>query len=157
MAESAKAKALRQFALDRCRDAATAANDNSRPMAQAALLINGAAATAVIAFLTKDRIEPVFLKMIPVCLVFYGLGVIAAAIAMYNMTESLDYWNAYWEKTAYGESQREINKQFDLGERFWKRVQKLFYISIGCFVLGSGAFAWALLQLPLPVFIAGPG
>lgn len=58
------------FATQRSNNAAIAANENSRPMAQYALLINGAAASAIIAFLSKANIDPHVLAAAP-----WALGV----------------------------------------------------------------------------------
>lgn len=154
MPDSARTKALREFALTRSCNAAIAANENSRPMAQAALLINGAAATAVIAFLTKEKIEPVILHAIPWTLMLYAIGVISSSIAMYFMTEALDYWNVFWEKIGRGEPRGEINEQERVALLWWRPVPILFFISIGFFVLGSATLACALLRYPLPLPIA---
>jgi hypothetical protein len=150
MPESARTKDLRQFALTRSSNAAIAANDNSRPMAQYALVINGAAASAVIAFLTKDKIDPVIFRAIPWTLAFYALGVATSALTMYFMTESLDLWNYFWELIARGKPQAEIDAQEELADRWWNYVRILFFISIGWFVLGSGTLALAIVRMPLP-------
>jgi hypothetical protein len=149
--ETAKQKALREFALTRSCNAAIAANDNSRPMAQAALLINGAAASAIIAFLTKDRIDPALLKVIPWSLGFYAAGVIFGSLAMYFMTESLDMWNCFWELIARGEPKADIEEEREKAEKWWGYVVRCFFVSIGCFVIGSIIFAcgiWRVLPTP---------
>ena len=151
MAESAKAKALREFAITRSCNAAIAANENSRPMAQSALLINGAAASAVIAFLTKDKIDPVIFRAIPWTLIFYASGVVCGAVAMFFMTESLDLWNAYWEIIVREEPQSEIDEQESDADKWWNYVRVFFSFSIAFFVLGSGTLACAIIRLTLIV------
>jgi len=148
-AVSRKEADLRKFELDRSSNAATAANENSRPMAQTAVLINGAAASAIIAFLTKDKIEPVMLKWIPLSLGVYATGVALGALAMYFMTEALDYWNCFWELTARGASQDDIDEQERFGNRDWTRFRACIFSALGCFVFGSGIFAWAVWHLPV--------
>jgi hypothetical protein len=64
------------FATERSNNAAKAANENSRPMAQYALLIDGAAASAVIAFLSKDKIDPTILAAAPWALCLYAAGAV---------------------------------------------------------------------------------
>ncbi len=150
MPESAKTKDFRQFALTRSCNAAIAANDNSRPMAQYALVINGAAASAVIAFLTKEHIDPVIFRAVPWTLACYALGVATAAVAMYVMTEALDQWNCFWELTARGEPQADIDAQEAEANRWWNYVRILFFVSIAWFVMGSGSLAIAILRMPLP-------
>lgn len=158
MADNEMRKALRDFAITRSCNAATAANDNSRPMAQAALLINGGAATAVIAFLTKDKIEPSILQAIPWTLVLYGAGVVSGALGMYFMTECLDYWNVYWEKIARNEPQNEIDEQEAFGQRWWGYTGICFFASIGFFIAGSVILAIGIGRIPLPPSaIGGPG
>jgi hypothetical protein len=77
------------FAVARSNNAATAANENSRPMGQYALLINGAAASAVIAYLSKEKIDPAVFTAVPWSLVSYAAGCVLAALAMFCMTEKL--------------------------------------------------------------------
>jgi hypothetical protein len=157
-AETAKEKDLRQFAITRSCNAASAANDNSRPMIQAAFLINGAAASAVIAFLTKDTIDPVLFRAVPWALTFFAAGVISSAIAMYFMTEDLDYWNVYWEEIARGNPQPDIDAQEKLAIRWWLYVQLLFAASIFWFFLGATTMACAIWRMPLHTPISGgPG
>jgi hypothetical protein len=156
--ETTKETDLRQFAITRSCNAASAANDNSRPMIQAAFLINGAAASAVIAFLTKDTIDPVIFRAIPWALVFYGFGVVSSAIAMYFMTEDLDYWNVYWEYIARGESQTKIDAQEKTAVQWWTYVRRLFALSIFWFFLGSATMACAIWRMPLQIPTGGgPG
>lgn len=142
-----KERDFRKYELDRSSSAATAANENSRPMAQTAVLINGAAATAVIAFLTREKIDPVMLRFIPWSLLFYAIGVSAGAFAMYFMTECLDYFNCFWEMTARATAKEHIKEQEELGDRYWEYVRRCFFISIGGFVLGSLIFAYAVWHL----------
>jgi hypothetical protein len=146
-AASPKEPDLRKFELDRSSNAATAANENSRPMAQTAVLINGAAATAIIAFLTREKIDPVMLRWIPVSLGFYASGVAIGALSYYFMTEALDYWNCFWELTARAESQEDIDEQERLGNQYWGYVRACFFTSIAGFVLGSAIFACAVSHL----------
>jgi hypothetical protein len=135
------------FAAERSNNAAMAANENSRPMAQYALLINGAAASAIIAFLSKDKVDPSVLSSAPWALIAYGIGVVFAALAMFYMTECLDHWNDYWERTARSEPNTTTLPIRELGERFWRRVRGQFGISIGCFIVGS-----AIMQIFVSLF-----
>ena len=153
-----KVNALRGFAIQRSCNAASAANENSRPMAQAALLINGAAASAVIAFLTKEKIDPILFQAIPWALATYAAGVVCAAIAMYFMTESLDYWNCYWELIARDEPRVAIDEQEADANKSWVPVRIFFGLAIFLFLAGSGTLACALWRMPLPAIpMGGPG
>jgi len=145
-----KINALRGFAIQRSVNAAVQANENSRPMAQTALLINGAAASAVIAFLTKDKIDPTLFKAVPWALAFYAAGVVCSAVAMYFMSESLDYWNCYWELIARDESQASIDEQERAADRSWIPVRIFYGLAILLFLVGSGTLACALWRMSPP-------
>ena len=158
MTESEKEKDLRQFAITRSCNAASAANDNSRPMVQAAFLINGAAASAVIAFLSKDSIDPVIFRAVPWAITFYAIGVVTSAITMYFMTEDLDYWNVFWEHIARGEPQDTIDTQEIIAKKWWLYVQLTFALSIIWFFLGTATMACAIWRMPFHAPLGGgPG
>src|SRR4051812_8994365 len=61
-------KLLADFAAERSHRNSQVSNEHSRATAQAAIFINGGAATAVLAFLAKDKIDPFALRMIPIAL-----------------------------------------------------------------------------------------
>jgi hypothetical protein len=140
------------FAAERSHDTAKAANENSRPMAQYALIINGAAASALIAFLSKENINVSVLATAPWSLISYALGVVFGVIAMFCMTESLDYYSDSWRFTAF--SQPGADHQHALGLRCWWVVRFAVGFSIAFFVVGSGALAIALMystgRAPMP-------
>jgi hypothetical protein len=69
--------------------------DFGKAAAQAGLIINGGAATAVIALLAKDKVDPVIFKIVPWCLAIYAIGVTASAIMMYCAMMYADRWNFY--------------------------------------------------------------
>jgi hypothetical protein len=138
------------FAIQRSNNAAKAANENSRPMAQYALLINGAAASAVIAFLSKDKIDPGVFHATPWVLCSYALGVVFATIAMFCMTESLDYWNSYWEEMARGH-RKAADTQSSKAYVLWWLVRIGVALSVLSFALGSATLAYALLHSGPPV------
>jgi hypothetical protein len=139
-----------EFAKERSHDTAKAANENSRPMAQYALLINGAAASAIIAFLSKDKIDPEVLRMAPWSLIAYAFGVVAGVIGMFCMTESLDCFSHAWRFRALG--QPGDARQKVLGDRWWWAVRVGVFASIACFVFGSVVFAYGLLNRMPMVF-----
>ncbi len=142
------------FATERSNNAAKAANENSRPMAQAALLINGAAASALLAYLTKDQINPTILAALPWSLVAYALGVFLAALLCFYMTEALDKWNFFWEQFARRtEPQQQLDHWEAQANRWWRHAQVCFALSLLCFLVGSFFMAGALFLLkigPIP-------
>ena len=63
--EPALLGAIREFAAKRSHQDSQISNENSRAAAQAAIFINGGAATAILALLSKDRIDPHLIRVIP--------------------------------------------------------------------------------------------
>jgi hypothetical protein len=72
-----------EFAEARSHEASKISYDFGKAAAQAGLIINGGAATAVIALLAKDKVDPTVFKTVPWCLTIYAIGVTASAIMMY--------------------------------------------------------------------------
>lgn len=62
------------------------------------------------------------MKAAPWALIAYATGCEFGALAMSFMTESLDYWNAYWE---------EIARHRDLAEGERQKKSR-YYILVGC-------------------------
>jgi hypothetical protein len=132
---------LQQFRLDRSKNAASAANESSRLMAQATLLMNGGAATAVIAVLSKDKVDPAFLRAIPESLWGYAAGLFFAFAGMFVMTECLDQFNKVWEEEA---SRTLFSVTEKWANRLWHGYRVLFGISAICFIVSSLWLAHAL-------------
>jgi hypothetical protein len=135
---------LQQYRFDRSKSAADAANANSRAMAQASVLINGAAATAVIALLSKERIDPVFLKALPTSLTYYAVGALLAWAGMFTMTECLDLFSTFREEQASGSPKR-WRKYMAYG--FWWTYRSLYAASALCFIIASVKLAIALSNM----------
>lgn len=127
MATKAKSKTKRAptaakagaFAIERSHRASQTSNDHSRATAQACVLINGGAAIAMIAFLSKEGIDPRLLYAVPFSLLFYASGVFFGALMMYFATEAMDQWNMYWlarvDRDAQGAN------RYDRRARYWWR------------------------------------
>jgi hypothetical protein len=71
-----------EFAELRSHDASKISYDFQKVTAQSCLLINGGAATAVLALLAKDKVDPSLLKTVPWCLALYATGVAASPAAV---------------------------------------------------------------------------
>ena len=132
----------RAFAIRRSHDQANAANENSRPMALYALLINGAAASAVIAFLSKEKIDPEVVALAPYSLLCYAVGVVIGVIGMFCMTESLDHFSHSWRYSALPGGNPEAEKR--RGTIYWWAVRVAVSLSILSFAAGSCVLAYAL-------------
>jgi hypothetical protein len=89
-----------RLAVDRSHKDAQVSNEHSRATAQALILINGGAATAVLAYLAKDELDPNVLTFVSLGLVGYCIGVCLGVAMLYCMMRSLDYFAYFWRVTA---------------------------------------------------------
>jgi hypothetical protein len=85
-----------EFAIERSHKDAQVSNEHSRATAQALILINGGAATAVLAYLSKDKLDSSVLTFASLSLGAYCVGVLFGAGMLYCMTRTLDYFGYYW-------------------------------------------------------------
>jgi hypothetical protein len=93
--------ARQTFAVDRSQKDAESSTATARSTAQAAILINGGAATAVLAFLAKEKLDPLVLKIASICLAGYALGVVVGACMMFCSVRSLEHYSSRWRLTAH--------------------------------------------------------
>lgn len=138
-----------KFAVERSHKASHTSNEHSRATAQACILINGGAATAVIAFLAKDNLQPAFLLTVPWCLVGYGVGVFFGALMMYCAMETMDYWNKYWFHKAHKSREFEISDAQANAEGWWFWFRWFFSLSVLSFLASSTALAYLLYSSKL--------
>jgi len=126
-----------KFAAERSHNDAYVGNENGRATAQAAILINGGAATAVLAFLAKDKIDQVVLYFAPLSLVIYAVGVVFGAWMMHLMTDALDLWTVYWTNRSYGNNCQDVQKYKESAARLWRKARLCFVLSMCSFLLAS--------------------
>jgi hypothetical protein len=86
----------RDFAEERSHRDAVVSNETIRATAQAVILINGGAATAILAYLAKNGLDPFVLHQMSWCLAVYGVGVVFGACMMFCAIRSLDFYNVRW-------------------------------------------------------------
>lgn len=135
-----------EFAEARSHEAARIAYDFGKAAAQAGLIINGGAATAVIALLAKDKVEPVLFKAVPWCLGIYALGVAASAMMMFASMMQADNWNYFWYHVGYTADHPEARKNEKVAA-FWARLVRLSYTTaILAFLLASFILAFAMMK-----------
>jgi hypothetical protein len=130
-----------EFAEARSHEASKTSYDFSKAAGQAGLLINGGAATAVIALLAKDKVDPLIFKAVPWCLAIYAIGVAASAIMLYCSMMRAENWNFFWYHYSYTalESQAKVHeKKAD----YWDvRVQISFCVVMVAFLIASMVLA----------------
>jgi hypothetical protein len=77
-------KEVDQFGLSRSHDASKAAYDLCKVMAQSCLLINGGAATAVLALLETERPSSVLCDFVPYARACYAIGAALSAMTYFR-------------------------------------------------------------------------
>jgi len=145
--------ARRSFAADRSNQDAQISNENSRAAAQAVILINGGAATAVLAFLSKEKMETHFIVFAAIAMCLYAIGVAAGACMIWCKNHALRCWSIVWQdvmKAPWIEFAAEESHQRAVKWFWWSNVA--FLGSIVFFVVASGCLAWGLAkyQITLP-------
>jgi hypothetical protein len=133
----------RRFAAKRSHKDSEISNVHSRATAQACILINGGAATAVLAFLAKDKIDPTIFYTVPWCLAGYAVGVFFGAFMMFCAMRSTDYYQQRWEKIAQEKSGA---KEYGDAECWWTGVYSCFAATMACFLGASIFLAWILFK-----------
>jgi hypothetical protein len=134
----------RDFAAERSHQNARVGYDHAKAVAQATILINGGAATAVLAFLSGAN-GAMLLHFAPYCLMLYSVAVSLGAFTMWALFQSNHHWNIFWQSLALHE-QEDVTAKAS-AERWRARAHTSFIATIGCFVvasLGLGlGFLWA--------------
>jgi hypothetical protein len=136
---------FKKFAAERSTKNSAISSDLGKAAAQAAILINGGAATAILSFV-KGASEHGFAVAIGTA--GYGLGVLAGAWMIYCMNQLLDsrneFWQSYFNPDKLGLKYRESSSR---RSTTWLRLKNLaFAISVLCFVLSSIWLSFALYK-----------
>jgi hypothetical protein len=135
---------LDEFAVQRSHEASKFAYDSCKVIAQSCLLINGGAATAVVALLSKDKVDKALITWVPWGLVSYGLGVIFSAVMLFCVMMMADNWNYSWYWRSHGANEKYADETEDAAG-WWRRgVFICFILPILCFAAGSSFVAYGL-------------
>jgi hypothetical protein len=120
-------------------------------------LINGGAATAVIAFLAKEHVDPIVYKLVPWCLAAYAAGVLASSIALFCEMMNADYWNYYWYFRSYERDNKAADNCEIIADHWHVGYFFAFSAAILAFLLGSRLMVCALLQITPAIPTVLPG
>jgi hypothetical protein len=125
-----------------------AANDTARAATQAAILINGGAATAVLAYLAKEAATPAnIISAASSSLRFYAIGVFFGAFSMWcsgQASARFAYmWEAFLDNDATGQ-----DKWFKKGKMWLYGHWISFALSILLFIIASWSMARGLKYIP---------
>jgi hypothetical protein len=135
-----------EFAYARSHEASKFAYETCKAIAQSCLIINGGAATAVIALLSKDRVDQAVLTWVPWGLGGYALGVVFSAVMLFCVMMMADNWNYAWYWWSYGDEEKFGDEFETVAGRWHKGVYTFFVVPIICFVVGSGLVAYGLAR-----------
>jgi len=142
-AEVATTSTQTSFAQQRSHQDAQASNENHRATAQIAIIINGGAATAVLAFLAKDKVDPNVVRVAAASLGGYVFGVFAGSAMMFCLGRQLSRWNRIWRLRAEGLDDEIARKR----ARWWRNLVGLCYLaSMLSFLFSSAVIAIALYR-----------
>jgi hypothetical protein len=125
-----------EFKWQRVHDDFNASNETARAAAQAAILINGGAATALLAFLSKAAPTPPFLiRAACVSLGLYALGVVCGTLVMWLAARA----TGLFASAELGHLTKDKNAPEDLARarEFLIWHQRFFPISLGLFFVAT--------------------
>ena len=144
----ARAAALEAAARERSGKDLDNSSEGARTATQSAILINGGAATAILAYLAKDT-APELLNSASISLLIYAAGVFFAAVSMWCSSQASAqfgyYWGAVVDRNEDGKTQ-----YWNDGQTWLTRHRASFFVSIGCFMVASYWIASTFLKLHLP-------
>jgi hypothetical protein len=135
------------FAEARSHEAVKISYDFGKAAAQAGLIINGGAATAVIALLAKDKVDPIIFATVPWCLSIYAIGVAASAIMMYCAMMHADRWNFYWYHLAYTADTASAIRSESKANYWQSKIRVSFVLAMSSFLIASIVLAVAMAKL----------
>lgn len=139
-------EARRLFAVERSHRDSDVSADILKAAGQAAILINGGAATAILAYLAKDKLDPSVLEYIPWGMIVYAFGVSVGAGMLFCAARALELYNESWRLTAHPEGKRNSTKVRKLAFGWLIAAHGCFYISMATFLAGSVFVALTLKQ-----------
>ncbi len=129
--------AYKKFAYDRADSDFSMSNTYARSAGQLAILINGGAATAVIAIFARPggaEFTGPLKAILPWALGLYGLGALLGTVMMIIMTTAIETWAIHWMEQAEGKSGRKLAGK---AETAYKYARACFLAAIICFVAGG--------------------
>jgi hypothetical protein len=146
--KKAKEKKVKKddFAYARSHEASKFAYETCKVIAQSCLLINGGAATAVVALLSKDKVDQSLLTWVPWGVGAYALGVVFSAVMLFCVMMMADNWNYAWFWSSYGGNQELADSSEEAAGWWHKGVYTFFVVPIFCFTLGCGLVAYGLAK-----------
>ena len=135
-----------KFAYARSHEASKFAYETCKVIAQSCLLTNGGAATAVVAMLSRDKVDQAVLTWVPWGVGAYALGVVFSAVMLFCVMMMADNWNYAWYWWSYGGDTKAGDECETKAGRWHKAVYTFFIVPIICFTVGCGFVAYGLAK-----------
>jgi hypothetical protein len=134
----------KDFQAERAHKDYQASIETGRAATQAAILISGGAATAILTFLSKQIPPPLeVVKGASWSLLFYTFGVACGAVSMWSSAYSSAFFGNNWEKDFFNITKSEKDKQ---RPEWWKSIHRVFmWLSFLSFMVASFVIATAFL------------
>jgi cyanophycinase-like exopeptidase len=133
----------RKLALERSNQDAQSSNEHARTAAQSAILINGGAATAILAYFSKDGVSSMISSAVSLALALYAFGVVAGALMMFTRMYAAGQWAESWRSVSVGH----FGDKFESQAGRWVKASYVFFgCSILCFAVASSAMATAFFE-----------
>ena len=141
----AELESKKSIAAQRSHEDAKAANALFQAAGQAAILINGGASTAILAFAAADKaVIRITASALACSLVWFAVGVVAGAFVIAFQAASVQRYVIHWEGTALGYADN-VTKRANARGRVWGfATQIAFVISVLCFLAGAIGLAASL-------------
>lgn len=131
----------KEYAATRAHQDTKDANALGRAAAQAAMVINGGAATASLAFISNPSNAYRVSDVIGYALGGYALGVSFGAATLLTLTYFLDFCAEYWENERFGSS----SQKSDTFSYRWATISTALCLgALACFVISSVVLAIAV-------------
>jgi hypothetical protein len=135
----------KDFQAERAHKDYQASIETGRAATQAAILINGGAATAILAFLSKQMPPPPeVVKGASWSVLFYAAGVACGAISMWSSAHSSGSFGNKWEAEFFDRPTAEKDEK---RAKYWLKSHRGFmWLSFLSFLLASYFIATAFLK-----------
>lgn len=122
---------------------AKTSNDLAKAAAQATILINGAAATALLAYAASVAKGAHYLRTLPWALSGYAIGVLFGAVMTIFLSLAIEKWMIRWFPETQEKQARIVEAR---AETLWRWSLIFFGLGMASFVIGSLLVAWGMLQ-----------
>jgi hypothetical protein len=126
-----------EFKCERSQADTAASHETARAATQAATLINGGAAAAILTFLSKQTLPPLdVIRAASISLIIYAFGMASGGFSTWCSSQSAAQYALMWEARITADSAYE-RQRLSWGN-FWVGLHRVFlFLSLGCFVAAS--------------------